>query len=96
MTRIRKSPTMTGPFAEVAQEFIQYKRSAVGLLLGIALCQFVVQTAEIDEVMFGRDIHAMSYVWSFLITVVFSLLVNLIMTKVLKKISMVESLKSVE
>lgn len=70
--------------------------SAVGLLLGIALCQFVVQTAEIDEVMFGRDIHAMSYVWSFLITVVFSLLVNLIMTKVLKKISMVESLKSVE
>ena len=28
MTRIRKSPTMTGPFAEVAQEFIQYKRSA--------------------------------------------------------------------
>lgn len=70
--------------------------SAVGLLLGIALCQFVVQTAEIDEVMFGRDIHAMSYVWSFLITMVFSLLVNLIMTKVLKKISMVESLKSVE
>ena len=28
MTRIRKFPTMTGPFAEVAQEFIQYKRSA--------------------------------------------------------------------
>ena len=28
MTRIRKSPTMTGAFAEVAQEFIQYKRSA--------------------------------------------------------------------
>ena len=28
MTRIRKTPTMTGPFAEVAQEFIQYKRSA--------------------------------------------------------------------
>ncbi len=70
--------------------------SAVGLLLGVALCMFVVQTAEIDEVMFGRDIHAMSFVWSFLITVVFSLLVNLIMTKVLKKISMVESLKSVE
>lgn len=29
MTRIRKSPTMTGAFAEVAQEFIQYKRSPV-------------------------------------------------------------------
>lgn len=70
--------------------------SAVGLLLGVALCQFVVQTAEIDEVMFGRDIHPMSFVWSFLITVVFSFLVNFIMTGVLKKISMVESLKSVE
>lgn len=28
MTRIRKSPTMTGPFAETIHEFIQYKRSA--------------------------------------------------------------------
>lgn len=70
--------------------------SAVGLLLGVALCQFVIRTAEIDEVMFGRDIHPMSFVWSFLITAAFSLFVNLIMTGVLKKISMVESLKSVE
>ncbi len=70
--------------------------SAVGLLLGTALCQFVVQTAEIDEVMFGRDIHPLSFVWAFLITVAFSMLVNVIMTGVLKKISMVESLKSVE
>ena len=70
--------------------------SAVGLLLGTALCQFVVQTAEIDEVMFGRDIHPLSFVWAFMITVAFSLLVNFIMTGVLKKISMVESLKSVE
>jgi len=70
--------------------------SGVGLLLGIVLCQFVVQTAEIDEVMFGRTIHATSYIFSFVITVVFSLVVNLIMTTVLKKISMVESLKSVE
>ena len=27
MTRIRKTPVMTGTFAEIAQEFIQYKRS---------------------------------------------------------------------
>ena len=70
--------------------------SAAGLLLGIVLCQFVVQTAEIDEVMFGREIHTMSYVYSFVITFAFSMIVNLIMTTVLKKISMVESLKSVE
>ena len=70
--------------------------AAAGLFLGTALCQFIIQTAEIDEVMFGRDIHLLSYVWSFLITVVFSLTVNFIMTGQLKKISMVESLKSVE
>ncbi len=67
-----------------------------GLLLGIVLCSFVVQTAEIDEVMFGREIHATSYIYAFAMTLLFSLLVNLIMTRVLKKISMVESLKSVE
>ncbi len=70
--------------------------SVVGLVLGVFLCQFVVQTAEIDEVMFGREIHFMSYVWAFIITAAFSLIVNLIMTTVLKRISMVESLKSVE
>lgn len=70
--------------------------SAVGLLLGAGLCEYVVVTAEIDEVMFGREIHPLSFLWAFLITVGFSLVVNRIMTRVLKKISMVESLKSVE
>lgn len=70
--------------------------AAVGLGLGWALCMFVITTAEIDEVMFGRTIHTMSYVLAFLITIAFSLIVNLIMTRVLKKVSMVESLKSVE
>ncbi len=68
----------------------------VGLVLGYFLCMFVITTAEIDELMFGREIHWISYIWAFLVTLGFSLLVNLIMTKTLKKISMVESLKSVE
>lgn len=68
----------------------------VGLFLGYALCMFVINTAELDEVMFGRSIHFPSYIWALLVTVAFSLIVNLIMTRVLKKISMVESLKSVE
>ena len=70
--------------------------SAVGLLLGTGLCEYVIVTAEIDEVMFGRNIHPLSFLWAFLITIGFSLVVNQIMTVVLKKISMVESLKSVE
>lgn len=67
-----------------------------GLGLGYALCMFVITTAELDEMMFGRNIHATSYLLAFVVTAAFSLIVNLIMTKVLKKVSMVESLKSVE
>lgn len=70
--------------------------AAVGLALGQALCMFVITTAEIDEVMFGRSIHGLSFVLAFIITVAFSLIVNALMTGVLKKISMVESLKSIE
>ena len=70
--------------------------AVVGLGLGYALCMFVITTAELDEIMFGRSIHAISYLWAFLVTAAFSMIVNLIMMRVLKKVSMVESLKSVE
>ena len=70
--------------------------AVIGLGLGVALCQFIIQTTEIDEVMFGRNIHPLSFLWAFGITVAFSLIVNLIMRRDLRKISMVESLKSVE
>ena len=70
--------------------------TAVGLVLGIALHAFVIRTAEIDIVMFGRDISFLSYLLSALLTIIFSLLVNLVMYRKLKKISMVESLKAGE
>ena len=69
---------------------------AAGLLVGIALHRFVITTAEIDSIMFGRDISALSYLLAALLTVVFSLLVNFAMHYKLKKVDMVESLKSVE
>ena len=75
---------------------LSFMGAAVGLGLGYALCMFVINTAEIDEVMFGRSIHWPSYIWAFLITVAFTMIVNFIMMRVLKKVSMVESLKSVE
>lgn len=68
----------------------------VGLLLGILMHLFVVQTVEIDMMMFGRKIHGLSYLWSALLTIGFSLIVNVVMYFKLKKIDMVESLKSVE
>ena len=70
--------------------------TALGLVLGIALHQFVIRTAEIDMVMFGREVYWLSYVWSTLLTFLFSALVNLVMHHKLKNISMVESMKAPE
>ncbi len=67
-----------------------------GLGLGVALHQFVICTAEVDMVMFGRSVYPLSYLWSALLTFLFSLLVNLVMNRKLKNISMVESMKAPE
>lgn len=67
-----------------------------GLLLGIVLHQFIIHSVEVDEVMFGRAVKAMSYVYSALLTLLFSFLVNLVMHHKLKNIDMVESMKAPE
>lgn len=67
-----------------------------GMLLGNILHRFVIVTVEVDSTMFGRNIDTASYGYSFLITLAFSVLVNLVMYFKLRKIDMVESLKSVE
>lgn len=69
---------------------------AAGLFGGVFLSQFIIQTAEIDLVMFGREIDVMSYVFSALITLVFSIIVIVYMHGHLKKVDMIEALKSVE
>ncbi len=68
----------------------------LGCGMGTVLHRFVITTAEIDTVMFGRNIDPTSYLYSALITVGFSLFVNWVMYYKLKKINMVESMKSVE
>ncbi|MBQ9069288.1 MAG: FtsX-like permease family protein [Eggerthellaceae bacterium] len=70
--------------------------SALGLVLGVLLESFVVVTAEVDYVMFGRDIHPLSFVLSVAMTLVFSAFVMLFMRRKLDDVGMVESLKSVE
>ena len=57
---------------------------------------FVITTAEVDYVMFGRTIHAPSFVYAFALTLAFTLLVLLIMRRKLDRVDMVESLKSVD
>ena len=68
----------------------------VGMVFGTLLHQYVITTVEVDAVMFGRTIKPASFLYSALFTVGFSLFVNATMHFKLKKIDMVESLKSVE
>lgn len=67
-----------------------------GIVLGKFLHQFVIVTVEIESAMFGRNIDFSSFVYGFFITIGFSAFVNGVMYFKLKKIDMVESLKSVE
>lgn len=67
-----------------------------GVFLGVYLHGYIIQTAETDMIMFGRQISLSSYLFSMLLTAVFAWVVNTVMYFSLKKIDMIESLKSVE
>ena len=67
-----------------------------GAAFGILLHRYVITTVEVDAVMFGRNIKSLSFLYSTLFTCGFSAFVNMVMHFKLKKIDMVESLKSVE
>lgn len=63
---------------------------------GIFLHRFIIVTVEVDSTMFGREIRPVSFLYCALLTSLFSIIVNVAMHFKLKKIDMVESLKSVE
>ena len=69
---------------------------ALGLILGTFLTSAIIGSIEIDVLKFIRNIKPISYVYSAIITLLFSFIVNYIIHFVLKKIDMIESLKSVE
>ena len=72
----------------------------IGALLGLAggvwLHRFTIETAEVDIMMYVRDIKPLSYVWSIFLTMFFSSFINLVIQFRLRRIKMVESLKSIE
>ena len=67
-----------------------------GLGIGNILTMYIIKTCEIDMLMFDSTIAWQSYIYAILITVSFTILVNIILYFSLKKIDMIESLKSVE
>lgn len=68
----------------------------IGLFLGIGLNNFIITTVETDIVMFGRGIEWTSFLWAGCFTMLFTLIVNFFMAPVIRKVDMVESLKSIE
>ncbi|MFV0395689.1 MAG: ABC transporter permease [Coprobacillaceae bacterium] len=68
----------------------------VGCALGGILHQFILQTVEMDFIMFVRSIRPISFVYAFVLTYVFTIIINFIMRSILKRIDMIASLKQVE
>ena len=69
---------------------------ALGLIGGYFLNYFIIGTCEINMLRFAKVIHPISYLYAILITVAFTIIVNVITYFALKKIDMISSLKSVE
>ena len=68
----------------------------LGLLFGIGLTDFILTTCEVDITRFPRHIDVSSMIISAAITGIFTAVVNFITYFSLKKIDMIESLKSIE
>ena len=68
----------------------------VGIFFGFSLNTFVLMIAETDEILFLKEIKLLSYILTFIIIIVFSLIVQIVTYFILKRINMIDSLKSVE
>ena len=67
-----------------------------GLVLGYFLAGYIIFTVEIEKARFVHNIKYNSYIYSTILAFVFTFIVNGITHFSLKKIDMIESLKSVE
>ena len=67
-----------------------------GVIAGILLHKWVIVLAEVDIIMFGREIEFPSYLYAIALAFAFSMFVNIVLHRKLKKVDMVESLKSIE
>lgn len=68
----------------------------MGCFMGHWLHIYLVRSTEIDLMMFGRQTAPSAYVYAAILTMLFSVLVNVLAHFKMKKIDMVESLKSAE
>lgn len=69
---------------------------ALGLVAGYFLEMFILKTCELDILMFDTRVSVWTYIYSASLTVLFTVIVSIVTYFALKKIDMIESLKSVE
>ncbi len=89
-------PGETGAYVLRENIVLTAMGTAFGIIPGIALHRFVMAQIKIDMVSFAVKILPQSYLYAVALTFVFSIAVDLIMRRKLSRISMTESLKSVE
>lgn len=68
----------------------------IGLGMGIVLLEFIMQSAEVETILLSRDLNIVSFIYSSVITLGCTFITNIIMSKKIKQIDMIDSLKSVE
>lgn len=68
----------------------------LGMIFGYFLHQYIIQTSEINMVMFGREIGIAGYILGIIVTIIFAMLINMTMYFKLKKVDMATSLKTGE
>lgn len=69
---------------------------AIGLGLGIVLTNLTIGTVEMENYRFLRRINPLSFIYASIISSLFTIIVNYVTHFTLKKINMIESLKSIE
>ncbi len=89
-------PKETSAYVFRENIFLTAISALVGLGLGKWLLAFIVDQIQVDLMCFKDEISLLSYTLAFFLTFVFSALVSAAMYGKLEKISMTESLKSIE
>ena len=77
-------------------ELLSVIGSVVGLAIGAPLHQFIIRTVEAEQMMFIRTLEPTSYLYSVVLTMLFTVVVCRMMRRQVRNISMVESMKAPE
>ena len=86
----------THGFTHIIPSILTIIGIVIGLFGGYFLTMYILKTCELDITMFDPNVKILSYILGVIITIFFAFIVNIITYFSLKKINMIESLKSVE